>query len=372
MRNRAWLVLALLLWGCPTDEVLDDDSAAPEGFDAHLAAQLQEALEVSRLAADAPGASQAVVVPGEGRGYGVDGDADMEADVAVRADDLFRIGAITKTYTAAVVLQLHDEGLLHVDDPLEQWVPGVFEGEGITLRHLLGHTSGIFNYTDDPAFTLALDEYHPPEELVEFAVEHGLQFAPGTAYSYSNTNYILLGMVTAEATGDGWASQVRLRLLEPLGLEATFIEGEEEIPGGTVRGHLGGLEATDTIDMSLAWAAGCVVADSDDMLTWIDALLVGEALSDDARELLLTPGQLDDGTSTPYGLGVRIYPSEPGTWIGHTGSTMGFQSDLFALDGVAVATLLNDFLSEASDVSGAAWNVLLDEDVGFDPHGTEH
>ena len=116
------------------------------------------------------------------------------------------------------------------------------------------------------------------------------------------------------------------------------------------------------------------MSNAGDQVAWLDALLAGDALSDGARAQLLTEGQLTDGSPTGYGLGVRIYTGESGTWLGHTGSTMGFQSDLFALgaDGPIVATLLNDFLSEASDVSGGAWDVLLSQDVVFDPHGDSH
>lgn len=160
---------------------------------------------------------------------GTAGTADLDTGRARGADDRFRIGSVTKTFVATVLLQLQGERRIDLDDTIDQHLPGLVDGHGhdgtaITLRQLLNHTSGISNYTADPEFRRRafgeefLDHRYDtwkPGQLVAVAMRHAPDFAPGTSWNYSNTNYILAGMVIEKVTGHGWEKEVERRILRP-------------------------------------------------------------------------------------------------------------------------------------------------------------
>jgi D-alanyl-D-alanine carboxypeptidase len=208
-----------------------------------------------------------LVRTGEQTWQGASGLGDLRAKRPARAGDRFRIGSVTKSFVATVVLQLVGEGRLRLDDNLERWLPGLVPGgEQITARHLLNHTSGLYNYTDD------LPEpprRFRPRELVAIATGHKPLFAPGTQFSYSNTNYIPAGLVVERVTGQRLAAQLRQRILQPLALDGTELPTtERRIAGPHVNGYAppdedwrmsdgpGGLVNVTEMDTSWAWAAG--------------------------------------------------------------------------------------------------------------------
>ena len=159
---------------------------------------------------------------------GAAGYANLRTKERMRVDHAFRVGSITKTFVATVVLQLAAEGTLGLDDALERWLPGlVANGQAITLRQLLNHTSGIYNYTDDQALNRTLirnpRRVLTPVELVAVATKHGPNFDPGKRWSYSNTGYILLGLVIEKATATSLEQELRERIFEPLALTRTTL-----------------------------------------------------------------------------------------------------------------------------------------------------
>ena len=200
------------------------------------ATQLTEALDRARATIGAAAAT-AVILRANCTWNGASGRADVPNDVAVRPSDRLRVGSVTKTFTAALVLQLVNEGTLGLDDVLESWVPGVANGGAISIEQLLRHTSGVADYLDQGFFPLASEQW-TPEQIVAYANAKPPAFAPGTNWGYSNTNYILLGMIIERATGSSYHQQLRSRLLDPLQLADTFVEGDEDIPGGFIRGYV--------------------------------------------------------------------------------------------------------------------------------------
>jgi D-alanyl-D-alanine carboxypeptidase len=221
------------------------------------------------------------------------GYARLTPRTPLRAGDRFRIGSVTKSFVATVVLQLAGEGRLTLDDPLERWLPGIVpNSERITLRHLLTHTSGIYNYTDDPSFTRALRK-NPrrvlaPADLVRIATAQPAR-EPGE-WSYSNTNYILLGLVVETVTGRPLAEELRSRILEPLGLRDTSLPATPAIPGRHAHGYTvrGGRRMDVTaFSPSWAWAAGGMVSTSRDLATFYGALLTGQLLAPPLQQELL-------------------------------------------------------------------------------------
>lgn len=188
-------------------------------------AKLQRALD-GVVAAGAPGA--AVLVRDGGRTTRLaSGLGDLATQTPMRAADRTRIGGVTKSFTATVVLQLAGERKLALDDTVERWLPGVISnGEDISIRRLLNHTSGIYDYAGDPAVLAPyiqgdLTHVFDLRTGVQIAADHGPLFAPGSQLSYSNSNYSLLALIVEAATGNRFADELRARLFEPLRLRAT-------------------------------------------------------------------------------------------------------------------------------------------------------
>lgn len=241
----------------------------------------------------------------------------------VRATDRFPIGSITKTFVAVAILQLRDEGKLSLEDPLSRWLPDFPRAEQIELRHLLSHTSGVFSYTDDPAFIqlMNIGATVKVSEMVEVAANNEPLFEPGERFEYSNSNFILLGVVLEAVTGNSAAAELRARIFEPLGMKDTFLFGSEEMPGGLeVHGYLAGRVGKDVDFTSMwngtsAWTSGAVISTVVDMLRFSHGLFQGELLLDPTL-MEMVAGVGDDG----YGFGLSKAP----TWIGHGGAVPGW------------------------------------------------
>ena len=169
------------------------------------------------------------------------GSARLQPQRALRVSDSARVGSITKTFVSTVTLQLVGEGRLRLDDTVARWLPGAVPGgAAITIRELLNHTSGLFNYTDDEqsvnAYLANPTRAWTPQELLAVATAHPPLFPPGTSWSYSNTNYIVLGLVLQAVTGRDIATLVRERIVQPLHLYQTFLALDARIPGSHADG----------------------------------------------------------------------------------------------------------------------------------------
>jgi D-alanyl-D-alanine carboxypeptidase len=260
------------------------------------------------------------------------GVADKATGAPMRTDFYSRIGSETKTFTATGVLQLVDDGKVALDDPISKYVPGVPEGDVITLRELLRMQSGLFNYSADEDFQRALfsDPNRPftPQELLNYAFAHPLVFAPGQGLLYCNTNYILLGLVIEKVSGLPLHQYLEQRVLQPLGLEHTNFPTDNAFPQPHAQGYthqpLDDSEAVATDwDPSWGWSAGAMISNLDDLRTWARALATGALLEPDTQaqrlETVSAPGF---APGAGYGLG--IFTAEG--WIGHNGSLPGYQS----------------------------------------------
>jgi D-alanyl-D-alanine carboxypeptidase len=264
---------------------------------------------------------------------GASGVAEVGTDRLVDPEGWFRIGSVTKTYTAAVVLSLVSDGLVGLDDSCERWFPGVVPGgDGITVRQLLNHTSGLYNYTDDlpEPKQIVLDRYNhwEPQRAIGMATAHDPLFAPGSSWSYSNTNYILLGLLIEVATGSSYAEAIRARVLEPLGLRQTIVPGDEvTLPEPHAHGYLpvdGELVDLAEFNASKAWAAGEIVSTAQDLNRFYAALLTGELLRPAELEAMLTTVDTGDGGGG-YGLGIGRVELPDGLVVwGHTGGIFGY------------------------------------------------
>ncbi|MGN9907023.1 serine hydrolase domain-containing protein [Phytohabitans sp. LJ34] len=273
------------------------------------------------------------------------GVADIRTGAPVPHDGYFRMGSNTKTFAAVILLQLVAERRLSLEDSVDRWLPGVVSGNGndgrqVTVRQLLQHTSGIYNYTNDLAGLNSAEEYLEhrfehldPEELVAIAMKHEPVFAPGTSWDYSNTNYILVGMIIERLTGKAWASVVRERITRPLGLSRTYSPGDvPTLPRPHAKGYQqfepgGPLLDTTLLNVSWGWAAGDLVTTPSDLVRFWQALQSGRLLAPrQMAEMHRTvPAEAfeDVWPGVRYGLGVMWIPTSCGGYWSHGGDVPG-------------------------------------------------
>jgi D-alanyl-D-alanine carboxypeptidase len=280
---------------------------------------------------------------------------DARAGVAERGttqpvpfDAHFRTGSITKTFVSAVVLQLVAEGRLSLDDTVEHLLPNVIKGNGndgttMTLRQLMNHTSGLFDYANDSAFFATLstpsaflanrDKHYSPQQLIDIALSHAPNFAAGTSYSYSSTNYIVIGEIIQNVTGLSWDTQVTNRIIIPLGLTGTTAPGDViTMPAPYAHGyHIytstpASRVYTDTTDDNMTWggSAGALITTTRDENIFYSALLAGQVLA--PAQLAQMKTLVSTGAGSGYGLGIAwsaLSCSAAGFWY-HTGGTVGY------------------------------------------------
>ena len=333
----------------------------PSGLAPALAARLSTALLRLRSVDHLPGVQAVVGYAGGWTWSGHAGFADLATRQPVSATTLFDVGSITKTFVAALTLQLAGQGVLGLSDPVSRWLPGFAGNPGATIRELLDHTSGI----DDPfAHATLLDALgaHPrvawtPARVLRYVGKP--HFAPGRGWYYSNANYLLLGQIIQRATGQSVATLVRQRFLDPLGMSHTFLQGEEPITGSAAQGYDAPGNTTwaltDLSDgspylpfMSLATAlgtAGAVVSTAGDLSRWAQALYGGRVLVPTALTQMLDFG-LTRGLRPrwPYGLGVQEVTFHGQVSWGHSGLLSGYHAAMryFPATGLTVVVLVND------------------------------
>jgi D-alanyl-D-alanine carboxypeptidase len=251
--------------------------------------------------------------------YAADGDREYAATAGSGppdAEQRFRIGSVTKTFTAAIVLQLVAEGRLRLTDTLERHLPGVVpDGRKITIRDLLNHRSGLVNVTDYSSWLEEAGQSRStrPIDTLRFAASHPLAFSPGSEWRYSNTNYIALGLVIEKVTGHSYREVLEDRLLEPLELENT------ELP--TTR------QVRDLDDLGenpqVSWAAGALVSNAGDLARFFSALLSGEVLSKESLAQMKQTVEVDPGVIAD-GLGIFSTELSCGRFWGHDGGILGY------------------------------------------------
>jgi D-alanyl-D-alanine carboxypeptidase len=263
------------------------------------------------------------------------GAARLEPRRPIRTTDQVRVGSITKTMVATVALQLVGEGRLRLSDTVERWLPGLVPGgDGITVRMLLNHTSGIYNYTDDPEFfpTVLADPYRywSPRELVAVATAHPPLFEPGTSWTYSNTNYIVAGLLLEKATGTPIQALLHQRVVEPLQLKNTYFATSGRFRGPYAHGYAPpSISGAGYVDVSAwppswAWAAGAMVSNAPDLARFYTALMSGRLLKPRLLQEMTTT--VDAGQGVRYGLGLFVQTTPCGEVWGHSGGIPGYIS----------------------------------------------
>ncbi|PHC90239.1 D-alanyl-D-alanine carboxypeptidase [Bacillus pseudomycoides] len=266
------------------------------------------------------------------------GIADLRTQKPMKTDFRFRIGSVTKTFTATVVLQLAGENRLNLDDSIEKWLPGVIQGNGyddkqITIRQILNHTSGIAEYSRSKDFDLMdTKKSYAAEELVKMGISLPPDFAPGKGWSYSNTGYVLLGILIEKVTGNSYAEEIENRIVEPLELSNTFLPGNSSVIPGTkhARGYVQPDGASELKDVtyynpSMGRSAGDMISTADDLNKFFSYLLSGKLLKEQQLKQMLTTVPTEIAELGECGLGIfeTKLPNGVSIW-GHGGSIPGF------------------------------------------------
>jgi len=303
------------------------------------------------------------------------GVSDTASRTPMRGRDTFRIGSLTKSYVAIVVLQLEEEGKLSLEDPVDRFVPGLVpDGERITIHELLDHTSGLFDYEDDPRVLKPylggnLGFHWSPRKLVAIAVSHRPLFAPGARYRYSNTNYLVAGLIVEAVTGSTLGRELEQRIFRPLGLRHTAfpLSSHEAFPSAHGYFVLDRPPATDITGLSpYPWASGAIVSDSREVARYYAALLSGDLLSAASLAAMKTTvgqGGEADISGAGYGLGIEKIPTSCGTAWGNGGNFPGYLVyALTSADGrrQVVLTINEDPASLRARLGGMYFRVLED------------
>jgi D-alanyl-D-alanine carboxypeptidase len=356
----AALVFALMGAGARAD-------APPKGKG--LAASIDKLAASAVAAGESPGLQVAVFKAGRAVLVKSYGSANLEQHVPVSNESVFRVGSVTKQFTAVALLLLAEEGKLSLQDKLSKYYASFPRADDITLEQMLHHTSGIYNYTSDPNFVNDGMVHRTTDVMVEFIgkLPKTQDFEPGTNWSYSNSAYFILGGVVEKVAGEPLAAVFKTRLFVPIGMTHTALDDETELVPGRVRGYSGSAPGEFTnapfISMSIPGGAGSMRSSAADLAKWNAALFGGKVLKPTSLAAMLTPGRLNDGGTSgvaiakmmsaagapgadikqEYGYALFMSQEDGHRKISHGGGIYGFNAALseFPQDRVTVAVLSN-------------------------------
>lgn len=272
------------------------------------------------------------------------GVRDRTTGAAMDTQARFRIGSVSKTFSSVVLLQLVAEKKIDLDTSVNHYLPGLLPDDRITVRHLLTHRSGLADYTNAmfaqtvPGFEAVRNKVFTYQELVGLSLSEPRTTEPGAAYKYSNTNFVVVGMLIEKATGNKVAKEYDRRIIKRLGLRNTsYVHPSTTIKGLHTRGYLHpdeeGAPLVDSTEQTVSWAqsAGAVISNAADLNTFTSALLGGRLLSPSMLDAMITMTPTDTTNTRFYGLGLRRYDLSCGTSVyGHTGTVQGFYTYAFA------------------------------------------
>jgi D-alanyl-D-alanine carboxypeptidase len=284
----------------------------------------------SAYPADGPGAAVIVVDDGKVVYEGGQGLADIKSKRKIDPRTVFRLGSLTKQFTASVILQLEQEGKLSLSDPLSKFLPDYpGPGAGATIAQLLNHTAGIKNYTEIRNWMLSGHRAEPvtTAQLIDVFKNEPVDFAPGTRWHYSNSGYVLLGAIIEKITGKPWYDAVERRIAKPLGLKTIRYGVEEHSIPQMASGYsheAGEVVPARPLHMSNPNAAGALVGSVEDFARWAEALHKGKVLGAANYARMITPTKLADGSSVPYGFAQGLGKLRGRDAISHGGETSGF------------------------------------------------
>lgn len=311
--------------------------------------EIDDIIQAEMKARMIPGASLLVTKDDKVIRRSVYGKANIELDVDMKPESVFESGSIGKTFTATVILQLMEEGKLSLDDPLSKyldWAPPTWSA--VTLHHMLGHTTGIKDYALVPGLGLA--EEWTREEWIEGMKKLPLDFPTGAAFAYSNSNYLLLGLIAEKIEGKPIMELTKARIIDKIGLKHTYVAEPLPIIPNRVSGYLHqGTVLFNGLDIAPGYGDGSLINSPEDLAAFERAIREGKLLKPETVTLMQTSGKLPTGRKTNYGMGWFIRETNKVRMVSHGGNTGGFGSSMFRVPSANLTIIL---MTNMFDVPG--------------------
>jgi CubicO group peptidase (beta-lactamase class C family) len=324
--------------------------------------------------ADQPGATVIAIKNGEVVLRGAYGMANLEQEIALETDMVFRLGSITKQFTATAIMMLEQQGKLSVTDDITVHLPDYpTQGKVITIENLLTHTSGIPNYTDIPGWMETRIRNHATnEEMFEGWQALPLEFEPGERYQYSNSAYFMLGAIIEAASGMSYEAFVEEKIFAPLGMNNSYFDRSDRLIPGRVSGYRPDAEGflnAPFLDMSQPGAAGSLASSVEDMALWDASLYTEKLLPAEAWQRMWSPFQLNNGELSAYGYGWSLGEHDNSPIIQHNGGIFGFTTSGIRMPDqqLYVAVLSNGARANPGGTAQRLVMALLGEEVDLEP-----
>jgi CubicO group peptidase (beta-lactamase class C family) len=342
--------------------------------DTSLARAVDSIATAVLAATGVPSASVAVVRHGQVAYANAYGKANLEQGTAAMPAMRYGIGSVSKQFTAAALLLLAEQGKVKLDDPVAKYVPGLTRGNEVTVRALLSHTSGYQDFWPQDYLMTPMRQSVTPQQIADRWGKQPLDFAPGTRWQYSNTNYTLAGMVVEKASGMPFWRFVQARILDPLRLgSAKDFDASPRAADATgyIRYGLGPLHPAPDAGSGWMWAAGMLAMTATDLARWDSTMIRQGLLRPASWQELQREVRLKNGAGTGYGLGVDVSMANGHFLVEHSGEVSGFVSEnlVFPEDSIAVVVLTNqDAAPAAGAIANAVARVLFtaEDAVGAD------
>jgi CubicO group peptidase (beta-lactamase class C family) len=326
-----------------------------------------DALLAAEIEPGGPGATIGVLRDGQfihRKAYGL---ANIEWDVPLSPDAVFRIASLTKQFTATAIMMLAERGRLSIDAPIETWLPDwPARGRDVTVRRLLNHTSGVWSH-DTTQIDRTKRPNPPVAEVIELIYEQPFAFEPGDRYSYNNSGYLLLGAIIGAVSGKPYADFLRDEIFQPLGMAHTGLLRHEAITPRRAYGYVRGRKRFHNARLdAMNWsdAAGALGSTLDDLAKWDRAIRTNRLVSAETLETMLAPTPLNDGSIFPYGFGWGTADYEGRRVYHHTGGISGFASHMAHLrdEDLTTIVLSNLYLFPMDKVTRGVMRAALDLD----------
>lgn len=343
-------------------------SAAPDHLTKRIDHRIDGDVKTALKRFDVPGAAVMVIRNGRKILVRTFGWRDVERRLPVVPTTFFEIGSLTKQFTAASIMQLREAGKLQIDRPLSDYLPSAPYASEVTLRQLLTHTSGLHDYLDGPAAEVDKLASHPAshQDLIARVGSLPLDFPPGSRWSYSNTGYLLLGMVIEEVSGEPYPEYLKRHILDPLGMKMTYTTADEARLQNMAVGYrkvAGKLQRSPLIDPSWGGAAGFLIAPLGELTKWDAALREGKIVSPESYREMTTPFMTSKNGSADYGFGLFVDSVYGEPRIGHTGGTHGFTAadEYYPRENTRIIALTN--LGDATPEPGETLTNIIFADL---------
>ena len=354
-------ILVLLLW-------IIFNVFVPNNIHAQNAEKEYDHLLNELFSTDGPGGAALVAVDGQVVYRKAFGKANLELDVNMKPNHVFRVGSITKQFTACAILKLKEDGKLSLQDDITKFIEGYpTQGYEITIEHLLTHTSGIKSFTSIDRWDADTQKKDfTTEEMIAFFKDEPIDFPPGEKFEYNNSAYFLLGYIIEQISGMSYASYLDEAFFKPLGMKDTYLDEASKIINNRVSGYKvvdGEYKNADYINMSQVYSAGAMLSTVDDLSIWYNSLVEGKVISKESLKMAHTSFVLNNGKETGNGYGWFLGDIKGSPIFEHGGGINGFLSSSLYItnENVFVVVLSNCECNETADVAFKMGAIAIDE-----------